>query len=166
MKTNSISAGRAVHARTMATTRHLILRPACFWTGFLAFAAIAFGPQPAQAAVTEAWVQRYSNILSNATDRAIKVVRDAAIEGDVQRLHRAPVHRAVLGEGMPRLEPAQRVGELGREWLSLAKYRASLPAVVVLPEPWSPTIITPVGRPRSAKRSEVSTGPIRASSSS
>ena len=59
MKTNSISAGLAVHARTIATTPHLIFRLACLWTGFLASATIAFGPQPAEAAVTEAWVQRY-----------------------------------------------------------------------------------------------------------
>ena len=38
--------------------------------------------------------------------------------------------------------------------------------MVVLPEPCRPTIMTPVGRPFSAVRSEVSTGPIRASSSS
>lgn len=81
MKTNSISAGLAVHARTTATTRHLIFRRACLWTGFLAFATIAFGPQPAQAAVTEAWVQRYDRVVSNVTDQAVKVVRDAA--GDI-----------------------------------------------------------------------------------
>jgi len=77
MKTNSISAALAVHARTIATTRHLIFRCACLWTGFLAFATIAFGPQPAQAAVTEAWVQRYGSEAGSA-DYAYKVVTDAA----------------------------------------------------------------------------------------
>jgi len=77
MKTNSISAGLAVQARTITTTRHLIFRRACLWTGFLAFATIAFGPQPAQAAVTEAWVQRYGSV-AGSEDYANKVVTDAA----------------------------------------------------------------------------------------
>ena len=81
MKTNSIFAGLAVHARTITTTRQLSFRRACPWTGFLAFATIAFEPQPSEAAVTEAWVQRYSNVVSNVTDRAVQVVRDAA--GDI-----------------------------------------------------------------------------------
>jgi hypothetical protein len=81
MKTTSISAGRAVLARTITTPRQLIVRRAWLWTRFLAFATIAFGPQPAQAAVTEAWVQRYSNVTSIGTDEAVKVVRDLA--GDI-----------------------------------------------------------------------------------
>jgi hypothetical protein len=81
MKRNSIHADRAVRPRTITTTRHLLFRRACLWTGFLAFAMIAFGPQPAHAAVTEAWVQRYSNVASSTTDEAVKVVRDAA--GDI-----------------------------------------------------------------------------------
>src|SRR5688572_22505629 len=81
MKTNSISAGLAVHARTIATTRHLIFRRASLWIGFLAFAMIAFGPRSAHAAVIEAWVQRYSNVVSNAADQAVKVVHDAV--GDI-----------------------------------------------------------------------------------
>jgi hypothetical protein len=36
---------------------------------------------PARAAVTEAWVQRYSNVVSNSVDRAFKVVSDTA--GDI-----------------------------------------------------------------------------------
>ena len=72
-----MSAGLAVHARTIASTRHLIFRRACLWTGFLAFATIAFGPQPAQAAVTEAWVQRYGSE-TGSQDNAYKVVTDAA----------------------------------------------------------------------------------------
>src|SRR5262245_23047884 len=77
MKTNSIcAAGCAVHARTI-TTRHLIFRRARLWIGFLAFATIAFGPQPAQAAVTEAWVQHYGTEAASQ-DSASKVVTDAA----------------------------------------------------------------------------------------
>jgi len=79
MKTNPISAGLAVHARTITTTRHLIFRRACLWTGFLAFAVIAFVPQRARAAVTEAWVQRYgSESEAGSEDYAYKVVTDAA----------------------------------------------------------------------------------------
>jgi hypothetical protein len=79
MKTNSNSAGLAVHARTITTTPHLIFRRAWLWTGFLAFATIAFGPQPAQAAVTEAWVQRHGSESEAGTeDYANKVVTDAA----------------------------------------------------------------------------------------
>src|SRR5437868_800965 len=52
-------------------------RPASFWValwlGVLASAAL-----PARAGVTEAWIHRYSNILSNADDEAYKVVLDAA----------------------------------------------------------------------------------------
>jgi uncharacterized delta-60 repeat protein len=44
-------------------------------------AALALWPQPAQAAVTEAWVQRYSNVVSNSADDARKVVSDAV--GDI-----------------------------------------------------------------------------------
>ena len=33
---------------------------------------------PAQAAVTEAWVHRYSNVVNDSSDRAIKVAHDAA----------------------------------------------------------------------------------------
>ena len=76
MKTNSNSAGLAVHARTITTTRHLIFRRAWLWTGFLAFATVAFGPSPAQAAVTEAWVQRYGSE-AGSEDFAYKVVTDA-----------------------------------------------------------------------------------------
>ncbi len=72
-----MSAGRAVHARTIITTRHLIFRRAWLWAGFLAFATIAFGPQPAQAAVTEAWVQRYGSE-AGSQDSAYQVVTDAA----------------------------------------------------------------------------------------
>ena len=79
MKTQTfIVGGLAVHARTTTTARQLIIRRAWLWTGFLAFATIAFGPQPAPAAVTEAWVQRYSIVPITTTDLAVKVVRDAA----------------------------------------------------------------------------------------
>ncbi len=76
MKTNSISAGLAVHART-TTTRHHTFRRACLWTGCLVFATIALGPPAAQAAITEAWVQRYRSEAGSA-DYAHKVVTDAA----------------------------------------------------------------------------------------
>src|SRR4029453_14167010 len=33
--------------------------------------------QPARAAVTEVWVQRYNNVVSNSTDQAFAVVSDA-----------------------------------------------------------------------------------------
>src|SRR5688572_2278225 len=77
MKTNSISAGLAVHARTTTTARHLIFRRGWLWTAFLAFATMAFEPPAAQAAVTEAWVQRYGSE-AGSEDYADKVVTDAA----------------------------------------------------------------------------------------
>jgi hypothetical protein len=40
-----------------------------------------FSAQPVHAEVAEAWVQRYSNIVSNSVDRAFKVLSDAA--GDI-----------------------------------------------------------------------------------
>src|SRR5688572_17881878 len=76
MKTNSISAALSVCALKITRTRQLIFRPACLWTGFLAFAAIV-GPQPAQAAVTEAWVQHYGSE-TGSPNNAYKVVTDAA----------------------------------------------------------------------------------------
>ena len=62
---------------------HHLPHQAARWAARLALAALAFGPPPAQAqaAVTEAWVHRFSNVVSNSTDRAVKVVRDAA--GDI-----------------------------------------------------------------------------------
>jgi hypothetical protein len=78
MKTRTfIASGLAVHALAIATTRHPFLRRAWLWTGFLAFATIAFWPQPAHAAVTKAWVQRYGSE-AGAEDSASKVVTDAA----------------------------------------------------------------------------------------
>jgi hypothetical protein len=78
MKTNSISADLAIKAQSMSTTRHLSFRRAWLWTGFLAFATIAPGLRPAQAAVTEAWVQRYgSESEAGSEDNAYKVVTDA-----------------------------------------------------------------------------------------
>ena len=81
MKTNSIPADRAVRARTITPARHLFFRPVCLWTGFLALAVIAFGSQPAQAAVTEAWVQLYGSKADAGSQNnayAYKVVTDAA----------------------------------------------------------------------------------------
>ena len=43
--------------------------------------AFLFGLQPAHADVTESWVHRYSNVVSNSIDVAVKVVSDAA--GDI-----------------------------------------------------------------------------------
>jgi hypothetical protein len=40
-------------------------------------AALEFWPQPSQAAATEAWVHRFSNVVSNSVDRPLKIVRDA-----------------------------------------------------------------------------------------
>src|SRR5206468_3745745 len=60
---------------------HLLARRAGLWAA-LGCTALAFVAPPARAAaVTEAWVHRYSNVVSNANDRAFKVVRDAA--GDI-----------------------------------------------------------------------------------
>jgi len=46
-----------------------------------ALVALAFGLAPARADVTEAWVHRYNNVVSNSVDQAVKVVRDGA--GDI-----------------------------------------------------------------------------------
>lgn len=78
MKTKSILTGLAV--RTLAittTTQKLCFRHASLCFGFLAFVSVPFGPQPAQAAVTEAWVQHYG-IQAASQDMAHKVVTDAA----------------------------------------------------------------------------------------
>jgi len=42
-----------------------ILNSSFLGLALLTFAALAFGPQPTQAAVTEAWVHRFSNVVSN-----------------------------------------------------------------------------------------------------
>src|SRR5690606_28171861 len=49
---------------------------------------------------------------------------------------------------------------------SLMSFLASLPVVVVFPEPWRPTIMMPLTWPLGLSAREVSTGPMRASSSS
>ena len=77
MQTNSIFSDLPVHARTITTTRPVISRRAWLWAGFLAFITIAFGPRPAQAAITEAWVQGFGSE-TGSEDRAYKVVTDAA----------------------------------------------------------------------------------------
>jgi hypothetical protein len=54
------------------------------WTSLLlagSYAVPTGVAHPARAAVTEAWVHRYSNVVSNSTDRAFKVVHDAT--GDI-----------------------------------------------------------------------------------
>ncbi len=68
---------RRARALAQLRKRHVWL---CVALGLLT--ALAFVAQPARAAVTEAWVQRYSyNAVSNSADYAIKVVCDAA--GDI-----------------------------------------------------------------------------------
>ena len=61
--------------------RLLLPRHARLSSALVALAALAFGLRPARAAVTEAWVHRYSNVVSNSNDLASKVVTDAA--GDI-----------------------------------------------------------------------------------
>ena len=60
---------------------HLRSRPAGLWAALVTLASFAFGFQPAQADVTEAWTHRFSNVLNNSVDRPLKIVRDAA--GDI-----------------------------------------------------------------------------------
>ena len=101
MKTPTfIAAGLAFRARTIATTRLLLFRRAWLWTGFLAFATIAFGPQPAQAAVTEAWVQRYGSE-AGSEDRAYKVLTDAAGNVIVAGSSQGAVIIKYSGAGVP-----------------------------------------------------------------
>ena len=56
---------------------HLHSRRAGLWAVLGLLAALAFGPPPVRAAVTEAWVHRYSN-LGDSVDQASKVLRDPA----------------------------------------------------------------------------------------
>jgi len=56
----------------------ILARHACLWAALGLYAALSFGPLPARAAVTEAWVHRYNNVMGNSIDQAVKVVRDAA----------------------------------------------------------------------------------------
>ena len=63
-----------------------------------------------QAAVTEAWVHRYSNVVSNSDDRAIKVVRDAA--GDII------VIGTTAGGIVSRKSPAGRRPRSRASWLA------------------------------------------------
>jgi len=60
---------------------HLLACRACLWAALGLFAALALGPPRAQAAVTEAWVHRYNNVVSNLNGQAVMVVSDAA--GDI-----------------------------------------------------------------------------------
>jgi len=59
----------------------LCVRRSCRRIALLALAALAFEPQPAQAAVIEAWVHRYSNLVNYASDQAFKIVSDAVGAG-------------------------------------------------------------------------------------
>src|SRR5437762_1079248 len=58
-----------------------LARPGCLWAALGLLANFSVGPRHAQAAVVEAWVQRYNPVVSNSYDEAVKVVRDAA--GDI-----------------------------------------------------------------------------------
>ena len=65
-------------ARMARTLPHLLTRHACLWAALGLLAALAFGPSPAQAAVTEAWVQRYNGPANNSDNRAKAVAVDAS----------------------------------------------------------------------------------------
>jgi hypothetical protein len=64
-----------------AISSFFILNSSFLGLALLVFAALAFGPPAAPAAVTEVWVHRYNNVVNNSSDWAAKVVRDAA--GDI-----------------------------------------------------------------------------------
>ena len=61
--------------------RLLLRRCACLGAVLVVLVTLALEPQPAEAAVTEAWVHRYNNVVNDSNDQAAKVVRDAA--GDI-----------------------------------------------------------------------------------
>ena len=52
-------------ARTALVCNLNATRRACLWAALGLFATLAFGPPPAQAAVTEAWVHRYNGTNSD-----------------------------------------------------------------------------------------------------
>ena len=68
-------------ARRAGALSLLVARRACLWTALGLLAALAFGAQSTRAAVVEGWVHRYSNVVSNSNDQAVKVVRVPA--GDI-----------------------------------------------------------------------------------
>ncbi len=78
MKTHVSSPASSIQRACSLTFR--LERHARLWSA-LGFAALALVAQPVRPTVTEAWVQRYSNINSNSDDQAFKITRDAA--GDV-----------------------------------------------------------------------------------
>ena len=60
---------------------HLLARRASLRVGLCFAVWLVTMAEPAQAGVTEAWVHRYSNVVSNSTDVAVKIARGAA--GDI-----------------------------------------------------------------------------------
>jgi hypothetical protein len=64
----------ALASKARVLTR-LLPRPTSLWAALALLAVHAFGPQPAQAAVTEAWVQRY-NGSANGNDGTLAVALD------------------------------------------------------------------------------------------
>jgi CTP:phosphocholine cytidylyltransferase-like protein len=63
--------------KTTLLLAHLLARRASLWTTLGLFAALAFGPPPARAAVTEAWVHRY-NGPADSYDSASAVTVDGS----------------------------------------------------------------------------------------
>jgi hypothetical protein len=78
MKTNTICPCLASQS-IACSLRRLLSCHACVGVALLTLTVFAFSS--AQAAVTEAWVHRYNNVVSNSYDFAAKVVRDTA--GDI-----------------------------------------------------------------------------------
>lgn len=53
----------------------------CLWVVLVVLTKLVYEPVSTQAAVTEAWVHRYIDVVTNSSDRASKIMRDAA--GDI-----------------------------------------------------------------------------------
>ena len=68
----------AAPAQTTRSFSHVHTRRTCHRAALGLLAALATIASPARAAVTEAWVHRYNNVVTNANDQAHRVVRDAA----------------------------------------------------------------------------------------
>src|SRR5437867_2505781 len=77
---NEINPQPRFGSESIAPSMHLVARRAYLWAA-LWLITLPFTAHPAQVTVTEAWVHRYSNVVSNSDDRAVKVVSDAA--GDI-----------------------------------------------------------------------------------
>jgi hypothetical protein len=80
MKTNPMSSCFLSGAQTLARRlTHRFMRRSGRLAALAALTLLV--PDPLQAAVTELWAHRFSNIMTNSVDRASKVVRDSA--GDI-----------------------------------------------------------------------------------